>query len=61
MSLPFGALGRPLPLLVLDSHIRAVLHQSLDTDAETENITSSDETGPGWDFISKMYYKPSTG
>lgn len=35
VSLPLGTLGRPLPLLVLECHIGAVLHQSLDKHTQT--------------------------
>ena len=40
MSLPLGALGGPLPLLVLDRHVGAVLHQSLDTEREKFTIAA---------------------
>lgn len=40
VSLPLGALGGPLPLLVLDGHVGAVLHQSLDSHTHTLTVTS---------------------
>lgn len=55
MSLPLGTLGRPLPGLVLDRHVGAVLHQCLWRNrTETETSVASKHSKKFQDMMFKF-------
>lgn len=56
VAMPLGNLGGPLPQLVLDRHVGAVLHQSLD---KHTNTSSGAQMSPFWFLLHRQQSRPA--